>query len=97
MLEEAEYAEVMIHYRESLMMAKEFREYTGYSLKDTPLSEIFQTVREKYEQITGMKNCHHEAILHHRISLYGAPCEKCQKPLRTPKARLCGSCMAPVE
>jgi hypothetical protein len=96
MLDEEEFAWVRHLYRESTLATKEFRERGGVSLENTPTEELFRPLREEYERLTGMKDCQYEAIMHHRISLYGPPCRHCQKPLRTPKAKVCGSCMAPV-
>jgi hypothetical protein len=96
MLDEEEFSGVSRLYTEATRATKEFRERWGVSLQNTPTEELFRPVREEYERLTGMKDCHENAIMHHRISLYGPPCRHCQKPLRTPKAKLCGSCMAPV-
>lgn len=54
-----------------------------------------RSLRE-YERITGFSETNRVAIEHHRIFLYGPPCSKCGKPLRSPQAKLCGACMAPV-
>ena len=52
---------------------------------------------EEFERITGLPVAGDgTAIFHHRLSMYGPPCSKCGKPLRTPRAKLCGSCIAPV-
>ena len=97
MLDEAEFAEVSKLYSEGIRATKEFRERWGVPLQLAPIAERFRPVRDAYERITGMKEIHENAIMHHRISLYGPPCKRCQRPLRTPKAKLFGSCMAPVE
>ena len=64
----------------------------GIRLKDR-LPEAVQ----KYQRLTGYRETNANAIWHHKLSLYGAPCKQCGRPLRTPDAKKCGSCMAPVE
>jgi len=96
MLDEVEFAEIMSLNLDSIKATKDIREHKGVSLQDPSIDELFQPVRDRYEQLTGMKESNHNAIMHHRLSLFGAPCANCGKPLRTPKAKLCGSCMLPV-
>jgi hypothetical protein len=57
--------------------------------------EMFGPLLREYERITGIAETNPNAIYHHVLSMYGPPCRKCAKPLRTPRARLCSSCMAP--
>jgi len=45
-----------------------------------------------YFKLTGEMYSEPNAIMHHRIALYGSPCEKCGKPYRTPKATICVAC-----
>ena len=97
MLEEEEFASVRRLYSECIKATKEFRQAHQIPLARAPVDQLFEPVGPRYEELTGMANCQQNAILHHRLLLYGPPCRACGKPLRTPKARLCGSCMTPVE
>lgn len=94
MLDEEEYAEIASLFTQGLQALKDYRAKTGVPLKAIPLSERFAAMLIRYEEMTGLKETNPNAVMHHRLSLYGPPCSHCGRPLRTPKARLCGSCMA---
>jgi hypothetical protein len=96
MLDEDEFASVDALYRECMFASREFRQAHKPPSESGSIGERFASVRRRYEEITGMKDCHENAILHHRLALYGPPCGACGRPLRTPRARVCGSCMAPI-
>src|SRR5229473_4861035 len=77
----------------------EFRMVTskrGTDVKSGPAGGLTDPVLGEYERITGYRETNPAAIWHHRLELYGPPCKSCGKPLRTPRAKLCGSCMTPV-
>jgi len=97
MLDEAEYTEASVLYSDGIRATKEFRKKWGVSLEEADMQERFRPLLEYYERVTGMRETNHLAVRHHRLSLYGPPCERCGRPLRTPKAKLCGSCMHPMQ
>jgi hypothetical protein len=68
--------------------------YTG--VEGDRREQMFGPVLREYERITGFCETNPNAIYHHVLSKYGPPCLKCGKPLRTPKAKICGACMSPV-
>ena len=73
----------------------QYREETGCSLAEARERGLGYLTVAAYESITGYRETNPNAILHHRLSLYGPPCHVCGKPLRTPAARYCASCNAP--
>ena len=60
------------------------------------LQTRFKSMLAEYERITGFHETNPNAVFHHRLSDYGPLRRHCGKPLRTPQARVCGSCMEPV-
>jgi hypothetical protein len=95
MLDEQEFAEIASLYSQGTVSVKNYRIQTGAPLSSVPLSEHYAPLLERYEEMTGYKEANPKKVMHHRLALYGPPCLNCGKPLRTPKAKLCGSCMAP--
>jgi hypothetical protein len=57
---------------------------------------LWGPMKREYERITGVPALDGYELFHHRLALYGPPCRACGKPLRSPRAKLCGTCMAPV-
>jgi hypothetical protein len=98
MLNEDEFARVNDLFRNGVIGDQRYREDTGATL-DAAVAQLqagFEPVRREYERITGMVEANHNAIMHHRISIYGPPCHACGKPPRTPRAKLCAACWARV-
>ena len=56
----------------------------------------FEPVLAEYTRLTGSTETNINAFYHHVTSLYGPPCAHCGKPLRSPRAKLCGACTHPV-
>lgn len=86
MLDEEEYASVHRLYAEAMRLP----------LRKSQ-EDRFAPLLKRYAELTGMKESNHNAVMHHRLSLYGPPCRACGEPLRTPRAKYCGACMATVE
>lgn len=95
MLDDQEFAVIASLHRLGIQSVKEYREETGAPLEHVPLAKRFDAMLARYEEMTGYKETNPNAVWHHRLSLYGPPCNRCGKPLRSPNAKLCGSCMAP--
>lgn len=71
MLDEEEFSSISHLYRECVRATKELRQTTGSSLEDASIRDRFKPVRLLYEELTGMKDCHQNAVMHHRLALYG--------------------------
>jgi hypothetical protein len=69
-------------------------------LDDLEFREVIEAgwqALEAYRRITGFEETNINAVWHHSLSLYGPPCHKCGKPLRTPRALWCPACGATPE
>lgn len=93
MLDEEEFAKIERLYRHCAK-TKEDRERRNPSPDTIDLGARFDPVRLAYQDITGFAETNPNAIMHHRLALYGGPCSNCGKPLRTPQARFCAACGA---
>ena len=80
MLDEEEYAKALELYQKSIDKV------------DNPRLDRHKKLLDYYNTLTGENETEPNAIMHHRITYYGPPCEKCGKPYRTPLASSCTSC-----
>lgn len=86
----------MLEEHEVRLLRKAMRAAAPASATDAAaMDAVFQEALDAYERITGVHETVFAALAHHVVGLYGPPCHNCGRPLRTPKAQLCGSCMAP--
>jgi len=81
MLEEEEFWRVFMLYNTGIGNGRE---------------RLYGPMSREYERITGVPMEYDRAVLHHRLARYGPPCKACGKPLRSRRAKFCGTCMAPV-
>ncbi|NVM87341.1 hypothetical protein [Variovorax sp. SG517] len=84
----------LAHPMSYIAQMNRYREETGCSLAEARERGLGYLTVAAYERITGFKETNPNAILHHRLSLYGPPCHVCNTPLRTPAARYCARCNA---
>ena len=78
-------------------MDKDFALLRNFSSKTSCRTKVigarrFRPLLEKYREMTGFVETEPNAIMHHRIALYGPPCPRCAKPLRSPQAAFCAEC-----
>ena len=95
MLTEEEWATISPHLSDSIEQIKRYREEHGGSLQEATQKGLGSAL-DVYQHLTGFKETNPNALWHHRLSIYGAPCHACGKPLRTPHARYCAMCSAPA-
>jgi hypothetical protein len=92
MLDEEEFGIVSELLSQGMRFTEEFRQKHGLSMQGSYIKERFTPALRKYHEITGFEETVANAVIHHRISLYGPPCKRCRKPLRSPKAAFCAAC-----
>lgn len=82
MLDEHEFSEAERLYRKMFDLRK-----NGHSREEAALPLL-----QYYSELTGFVETEPNAIMHHRLSLYGPPCDLCGNPYRTPLAMICAAC-----
>jgi len=70
-----------------------YRKATGCSLEEAQKTDpIGQEALQAYHEMSGQRLDHPDHLYAVRLSKFGRPCPRCEKPFRTPKARLCAEC-----
>ena len=80
----------MLDDEEFAVASKLYQE--AFSKSGKSMQERFQPLLDYSNELTGFGETVPNAIMHHKISQYGKPCEKCGKPYRTPEASFCAAC-----
>jgi hypothetical protein len=94
MLTDQEWAELEPLMNRVILDIKNYRTEFNCSLEEAYRANFGENALKAYGVITGYNERNLNALWHHRVSLYGPPCQKCGKPLRTPKAAYCAECGA---
>ena len=92
MLEDHEWNVVEPLLRGSIAELHRYCQEHGLTLADARDQAFGRSALDKYRELTGFHETNINALWHHHVSLYGPPCAKCGKPLRTPKASFCAAC-----
>lgn len=94
MLDEAEWERMDVALSQVVPEIQRYRAEHDVSLAEALEQSFGHQALDLYERMTGMRETNVNAIRHHRLSMYGPPCVRCGKPLRTPQAKLCAACGA---
>jgi len=82
----------MLNEEEYAIANKLYKEAFGRVGSGKTIKEKFKPLLDYYFGLTGFEETEPNAIMHHRISIYGPACGGCGKPYRTPKASFCAAC-----
>jgi len=96
MLSDEEYLRIQQALRERLAAVKGYRKEHGTSI-EVAQRNIRPVSTAYYERLTGQVLASANDLYHVQASLYGPDCSACQKPLRTPRAKMCAECGFQVE
>ena len=91
MLTDEEWEEISTLISLDIERIKNYREFTGSSLKEANSKLNYQAF-DRYFEITGIREKNLNALWHHHLSLYGDQCSSCGHLLRSPNASFCANC-----
>ena len=93
LLTEEEYKAVAIHLSNRGRDIIRYRKKHKCSLEEAVAkSNSGQKALAAFEKVTGVRLSHPDEIYIARRSIYGRQCPICDKPFRTPRAKLCAEC-----
>jgi hypothetical protein len=97
MLDETEYAAIeRLHhaYQPSIEAADRLRVTSEVAEVEWRrlIAERDQRAMDLFREMAGVAPKEPFTVLHHRRSLYGAPCPQCGKPFRSPRSAFCAAC-----
>lgn len=90
-LDELEWSEIDPLISKQAELIKQYRHENNCNIA-TAVQNALKPATQKYFQLTGFNETNYEAILHHRLSIYGKPCSGCGHLLRTKTAKHCANC-----
>lgn len=76
----------------SIENIQRYRHRHGVGLEQVPIPEMYWAASALFREMTGVADIDPQALGHHRRAELGPQCTHCQKPLRTPQAKLCAAC-----
>ena len=94
MLDEDEYGQIEPHLSNAIKQIKQYRQEHDVTLAEARRDGYGREALNAYAEMTGYQETDPDRLWHHRLSLFGPPCETCGKPLRTPRAKFCAECGA---
>lgn len=93
LLNEEEWSQIAPLLNDRIKWIKEHRKATGCSIEEARQFEpVGQSALRKYQELTGIALEHPDQLWGVRMNDYGSLCPKCEKPFRTPRAKLCAVC-----
>ena len=96
MLSDEEYLPVQQALWERLAAVKEYRVEHRASI-EVAQRNVHPVSIAYYERLTGQRLVSVNDLYHVQNSRFGSDCSSCQKPLRTPRAKMCAECGFQVE
>ena len=96
MLDEQEWEQISPMLDNEIVEIQEYRRLHGASLAEAKNHVHGDRAVQRYYELTGSRVRDAQTIWHHRVSRFGPPCSSCGKLLRTPNAKFCAECSAPV-
>jgi hypothetical protein len=92
MLSEEEFAPINKALQSRIERIKEYRRTHPRSSLAEAGQNCCDDALDRYEKISGIRLAHPDELYWVQLSRYGRPCPNCEKPFRTPRAKLCVEC-----